>query len=76
MLEIELEKRQAEIDAAYELARARIKKECEEAKTKAEQKLLNRSERCLSASSRGNRSVFNHAEGLREVRRQVKPSST
>ena len=51
--EIELEKRQAEIDAEYELARARVKKECEEAKIKAEQKLLNRSERCLSASSRG-----------------------
>ena len=53
MREIELEKRQAEIDAEYELARARVKKECEEAKIKAEQKLLNRSERCLSASSRG-----------------------
>ena len=53
MREIELEKRQAEIDAEYELARAHMKKECEEAKIKAEQKLLNRSEWCLSASSRG-----------------------
>ena len=53
MREIELEKRQAEIDAKYELARARAKKECEEAKIKAEQRLLNRSKRCLSASSGG-----------------------
>ena len=36
-----------------ELARARVKKECEEAKINAEQKLVNRSERCLSASFRG-----------------------
>ena len=53
MRKIELEKRQAEIDAEYELARARVKKECKQAKIKAEKKLLNRSERCLSASSRG-----------------------